>query len=304
MGSVNRNPSAKRRLAKSRPPLAVGKKTPGKRVRKYAISLPFSRGLIISLRKFTTDKSRRSKRKRQLVIGLNVYLIREVAFELTRPKKRKTAALAARRPGLSQLPLKTAAACLLIIAGIVSSLFFGTHLQKPVDFTIKSNSAKVLAAPQTASKVLPKSIPIRLQIPKIGVDTQLSQVGLQANGQMQMPWDIETASWYKYSPTPGELGPAVIVGHLDGANYANMAGVFYRLHELSPGDQIMVTRTDGTVATFKVLYLKQVPQNNFPTSEIYGNINYAGIRLITCGGTFDSGTGHYNQNTVVYGALE
>jgi hypothetical protein len=49
---------------------------------------------------------------------------------------------------------------------------------------------------------------------------------------MEMPWDIGTAAWYKYSPTPGEIGPSVIVGHLDGANYANMAGIFYRLREL------------------------------------------------------------------------
>lgn len=301
MNSVKR--SSKRRPAKSRPPLASAKKRSG-RVRKYILNLPFSYGLIISLRKFTTNKNRRSKRKRQLVVNFDIFHIREVAFELTGPKKKKSGRSLDWRAGFKQVPLKTVAAIALIIAGIISSLFFGTHIQKPVDFTIKPSSVKVLAAPQTTGKVLPKSIPTRLQIPKIGVDTQLSQVGLQPNGQMQMPWDIETASWYKYSPTPGELGPSVIVGHLDGANYANMAGVFYRLHELSPGDQFMVTRADGTVATFKVLYLKQVSQNNFPTKEIYGNINYAGIRLITCGGTFDSSTGHYNQNTVVYGALE
>jgi sortase (surface protein transpeptidase) len=301
MNSVKK--SSKRRLVKNRSPLASVKGRSG-RVRKYALTLPLAYGLIISLRKFTTDKKRRSKQKRQLVVNLNISHIREVAFELTGPKKKKSGRSPDWSSVFKQVPFKTAAASALIFVGIISSLFFGTHLQKPVDFTIRPSSVKVLAEPHITGKVLPKSTPTRLQIPKIGVNTQLSQVGLQANGQMQMPWDIETASWYRYSPTPGELGPSVIVGHLDGANYANMAGVFYRLHELVPGDRIMVTRDDGSVAAFKVLYLKQVPQNNFPTREIYGNINYAGLRLITCGGTFDSSTGHYNQNTVVYAALE
>lgn len=304
MSSAKRDAVSKRRLAKGRSPLAAVKNSRGRKVRKYSLNLPFSRSLIISLRKFTTNKNRRSKRKRQLVFALNILYVREVALELTGPKKKKARRSPDWRLGFKQTRIKTAVACALLIAGMVSSLFFGTHLQKAADFTIRPSSTKALTAPHTVGKVLSRSIPTRLQIPKIGVNTQLSQVGLQANGQMQMPWDIETASWYKYSPTPGEVGPSVIVGHLDGANYANMAGVFYRLHELSPGDQILVTRTDGTVATFKVLYLKQVPQNDFPTQEIYGNINYAGIRLITCGGTFDSNTGHYNQNTVVYGALE
>jgi len=151
---------------------------------------------------------------------------------------------------------------------------------------------------------MPKSLPVRLVIPKIGLDTQLGQVGLQANGAIQMPWDIEAAAWYRYSPTPGELGPSIIVGHLDGADYADMTGVFWRLHELMPGDKIEVDRADGSDAIFKVIGLKQVPQNDFPTKEVYGNINYAGIRLITCGGAFNSSANHYTDNTIVYGALE
>lgn len=298
MNSVKSSSRTNKRPAKNRPFV-----TPARRVQKFSLGLPFSKRLIISLRRFRTNKGRRSKLKHQLVIPISFLRIREIAFELKASKQQKPKKSVPK--SFIRLPIKTAAAYLLILIGIAAGIFFGTHLQKPAEFTIESEQAKVVAvSPQTAKEVLTKSLPLRLQVPKIGIDTQLSQVGLQADGQMEMPWDIETAAWYKYSPTPGELGPSVIVGHLDGANYANMTGVFYRLHELSPGDKIMITRTDGTVAVFKILYLKQVPQNDFPTQEIYGNINYAGIRLITCGGTFDSSTGHYNQNTVVYGALD
>jgi sortase (surface protein transpeptidase) len=106
--------------------------------------------------------------------------------------------------------------------------------------------------------------------------------------------------WYKYSPTPGELGPAIIVGHVD--SYKGIS-VFWRLRELVPGDTIDITRADGSVAKFQVNSLQQFDQTNFPTQAIYGDINYAGLRLITCGGTFNRKTGHYDHNMVVFASL-
>jgi sortase (surface protein transpeptidase) len=297
MASAKKNTSLSRRP--NRPPAA-------RRVRKFTVHFPLSRDLTIALRKFKTSKARRSKKQRQFVLQVDLLTFREIAIAYSRaPRRRKKAISAGSFNRFAWPRPRTALPIALIAAGIVSSIIFGLQLQKPASFNIApSHAKKVLAAPAVTAKVMPKSIPARLRIPKIGVDTGLSQVGLQSDGSMEMPWDIGTAAWYKYSPTPGEIGPSVIVGHLDGANFANMAGIFYRLRELAPGDEFSVTRSDGTVAVFKVLSLKQVPQNNFPTQEIYGNINYAGIRLITCGGSFDQAAGHYTDNTVVFAALE
>lgn len=289
----------RRRPNKKRPSSAVALKNSARRVHKYSVPLPFNKRTVISLRKFKTNPARRSRRFRQWVIDIELGMVREIAIAV-HGKPRRPAV----KKGLNYASLRTALAVFLIVAGVASAAFSVTNLHKHVSINIPAAATKALAAPYDPTKVLPASAPVRVQIPKISVDSSLEQVGLQANGQMEMPWDITVAAWYKYSPTPGQLGPSVIVGHLDGANYANMAGVFYRLRELVPGDQVMVTRADGTVATFKVLYLKQVSQSNFPTKEVYGNINYAGIRLITCGGTFDTSTGHYDDNTVVFGALE
>ena len=79
--------------------------------------------------------------------------------------------------------------------------------------------------------------------------------------------------------------------------------VFWRLRELVPGDTFEIDRADGSTAKFKVDAVKQVPQSNFPTEEVYGNIDFAGIRLITCGGTFNRTTRHYSDNTIVFGSL-
>jgi sortase (surface protein transpeptidase) len=250
---------------------------------KFSYNLPFSRRLEISIRKFRTSPARRSKKFRQFIIYVNISQIREIAIAYhKRPGRRSPYRLSPVR-----FSPRTALAGMLLVAGAGLAIFFGAHLQKPAHFDITPSSKARALAPASA-KSMPASVPTRLQIPKIGIDTDLSQVGLQANGSMEMPWDIGTAAWYKYSPTPGQMGPSVIVGHLDGANYANMTGIFYRLRELAPGDEFSISRADGSVANFKVIYLKNVSQTNFPTQEIYGNIKYAGVRLITCGGTFDS----------------
>ena len=112
-----------------------------------------------------------------------------------------------------------------------------------------------------------------------------------------MPERYDIAAWYDGSPTPGERGPSVIVGHVD--TYRGPA-VFFYLKELQPGQKLYIDREDGSRVTFKVDRMILVDQDAFPTQEVYGNIDYAGLRLITCGGAFNPATGHYLQNTVIF----
>lgn len=158
------------------------------------------------------------------------------------------------------------------------------------------------ATPATSGPILPASVPVSLQVPQIGLNTALVPLGQAANGEMDVPGGQpgDPGGWYKYSPTPGQLGPAVILGHVN--NLASPEGLFYRLHEMKPGEQFSVTRTDHTVAVFRVDKLALVKKATFPTLAVYGNTNRAEIRLITCGG-FDPATGEYTENTVVYGHL-
>lgn len=145
-----------------------------------------------------------------------------------------------------------------------------------------------------------RSIPTRLEVPDAKVDTNLIQLGLNEDGSLETPSDYDVAGWYKYSPTPGEIGPAVITGHVD--NYLGPA-VFFYLKELQVGQVIKVTREDGSTVNFKVDRVELFSQNAFPTDEVYGNIDYPGLRLITCGGTYNAITGHYSDNVVVYATV-
>ena len=146
---------------------------------------------------------------------------------------------------------------------------------------------------------LAKSSPVRLQIGAIGVDSTLMDLGLRADGSMGVPPDAFPAGWYTGGPTPGELGPAIIAGHVDW----NGQGVFYRLRDLKPGDQVTITRTDGSKPVFRVTRVSQFPKDQFPTKLVYGNIDHAGLRLITCGGSYNSRTRHYEDNLVAFADL-
>jgi len=143
--------------------------------------------------------------------------------------------------------------------------------------------------------------PDRLQIPALGVSTTVVGLGLNADGGLQVPGNFSQAGWYRASPTPGALGPAVVVGHVDSA--ASGPAVFYRLADLRPGDGISIQRADGSAAVFTVTGVREYPKDHFPTGLVYANTSDAALRLITCGGGFDAGSGHYRDNIVVFATL-
>ena len=143
--------------------------------------------------------------------------------------------------------------------------------------------------------------PVSLTIPLIGVSTKLIRLGLASDGSLQVPpiTDTAVAGWYTGSPRPGAIGSAIIVGHID---TVHGPAVFDRLSELRKGDQVYVRRADGTLVKFLVTAVQQYLKNQFPTQAVYGPTPDAELRLITCGGVFDTATGHYLSNIVVYAA--
>ncbi|XVQ08836.1 class F sortase [Spirillospora sp. CA-255316] len=148
-----------------------------------------------------------------------------------------------------------------------------------------------------------ESLPKTIKIAKIGVSAPVSQIGLRPDGRIEEPplSRPNLTGWYKEGVTPGEAGPSVILGHVD-AN--KKAAVFYRLKELKAGDLIQVVRQDGSTATFAVQRLQSVDKEAFPHRKVFGEeIDYSSLRLVTCGGAFDAGTGHYKENLIAFAKL-
>lgn len=167
-------------------------------------------------------------------------------------------------------------------------------------------AAATTAAPPPPAAVpvapLGKSTPTRIRIPSIGVDAPLKSVGVEKTGEIEVPplSQPQIGGWYRLGPTPGEMGPAVILGHV---NTVRGPAVFSRLRELRRGDTIAVARADGSTAVFTVDGAEQASKNRFPTKRVYGHVDSPSLRLITCGGVFNPSTHSYTDNIIVYASL-
>jgi hypothetical protein len=151
---------------------------------------------------------------------------------------------------------------------------------------------------QITGLVLPESEPVTVSIPKIGVRSTLAHLGLDEHGKMKLPPPAR-AGWFSRGAAPGALGPAVITGHV---TWHRAPAVFYRLGTLQRGDQVRVTRKDGKTAVFTVTRVTQFSKSKFPSEMVYGDIDHAGLRLITCGGTWDGNK--YLDNVIVFAKLK
>jgi len=159
-------------------------------------------------------------------------------------------------------------------------------------------------APDPASVAAPltASTPMRIEIPAIGINAPVTRLDLNADGTVQVPplSNHNLAGWYDRSVMPGARGTSVILGHVD--DYAG-ASVFFGIKNLRKGDAVYVVRADGETATFAVDGVQKAAKTNFPTSDVYGNVPYPALRLVTCGGPFNAKTGEYLDSIVVYAHL-
>lgn len=142
--------------------------------------------------------------------------------------------------------------------------------------------------------------PARIEIPDIGVSSGLQRLGRDPTGAIEVPHAWGQAGWYAPGVKPGQVGPAVILGHVDSRKGP---AVFFRLRELERGDEILVTRDDGSRLTFVVDRVERHAKTRFPTDDVYLSTLEPTLRLVTCDGTFDRTTGHYRDNLVVFADL-
>jgi len=142
-----------------------------------------------------------------------------------------------------------------------------------------------------------RSRPVRITIPAIDVNASVVELGLNANGTVQVPASWYVTGWYKYGPTPGQKGSAVILGHVDSTSGP---AVFFELSKLRPGNRINVTLASGVTVHFSVIGLREYSKTALPDKLIYGTRSYDALQLVTCGGLFDSQTHHYLSNIVVF----
>ena len=197
-------------------------------------------------------------------------------------------------------------AVILIAAGLALAFVLTQRIRFTPDTSMTvppGVSASVPTQPASRSaRALPWSIPERVVIPAIGVNAPVTEVGLNKDGTVQTPplGNQNLAGWYRFSVTPGQAGSSVIVGHVD--SYTGPS-VFLDLKNLHKGDVVKVKLADGRTVAFAVDGVQVASKTSFPTRAVFGNTKFPSLRLVTCGGPFDYGTGHYLDNIVVYAHL-
>ena len=195
--------------------------------------------------------------------------------------------------------LPTAAA---LVAGLLIGYFVFSGSDDASASPVVGAPTTSAAAPQVVTS-LTRAEPVQVDVPAIGVSSSLVDLGLNADGTLEVPADFSKAGWFTGGNFPGDPQgpPALIAGHVD--DYTGPA-VFYRLDELAVGDEVQVIRADNTVAVFTVTDSDQYPKDAFPADQVYAPVGDSELVLITCTGDFDRGARSYRDNLVVRATLD
>jgi sortase (surface protein transpeptidase) len=205
-----------------------------------------------------------------------------------------------------QSKISLALPSILIVIGLVTLLLFITSQESAPKTSRQlagSTNATQRSEHNTVNVIdnfLSFSQPTHISIPDIEVTSSLLILGKNPDGTIEVPSGdkFNKAAWYKHSPAPGQIGAAIIEGHLD---YENRGpAVFFRLADLTVGDEIKVRRADNKEVVFNVTKVATYAKDDFPTSEVYAVHDKVALRLITCGGEFNGRNGEYEDNTIVF----
>jgi LPXTG-site transpeptidase (sortase) family protein len=215
-----------------------------------------------------------------------------------RPAHRRTRRDRAGSADLRRRRWRTGTLTVLVVVGLGT---VGLGLQAPAEPPSPGAGQRgSLEGTGERGPAMPRSEPVRLDVPAVGIRTRLVTLGLEPDGTLEVPSEPMRAGWYTGSPTPGQRGPSVVAGHVDSETGP---AVFYRLGDLATGARIEVTREDGSVARFRVTAVRAYAKADFPSRTVYGNTDRATLRLITCS-DWNADTEEYDGNIVVFAELD
>jgi len=187
---------------------------------------------------------------------------------------------------------------LIALIAVGAAGVFALTLSHALFYAPDDTGLPALNASSTPIVAETASTPMRLQIPSLSIDAHVQSVGVNAKGNMAVPSNFTDVAWYKYGPVPGQLGSAVIDGHVD--NALSLAGVFKHLGDMKVGDDVFVVAKDGTRHHFVVTDIAIYPYTDGPVERIFGAKDAAHLNLVTCAGTWLKGGQTYNERLVVY----
>ena len=115
---------------------------------------------------------------------------------------------------------------------------------------------------------------------------------------MDAPPNLSDVGWYELGTRPGDIGSAVIDGHLG----VGEPGVFIDLHKLQKGDDFTVLDDKGQTITFVVRETKTYKPDDHP-SEVFTSSEGRHLNLITCTGDWDKRIHGMSNRLVIFADL-
>ena len=188
----------------------------------------------------------------------------------------------------------------LAAAGVFALTLVRSVAYSPEMPPVATSSVSSDITPQLFT-VASSSLPSRLIIPSLNINANIQYVGVNAKGNMMAPDNFTDVSWYKYGAVPGNVGSAVLAGHVD--NGLGLDGVFKHLTDLKVNDDVYIEERDGTKLHFKVSDIEVYPYNSVPTNTLFAQNDAARLNLITCDGSWVSGQDTYDHRIVIYTRL-
>ncbi|RBY84045.1 class F sortase [Blastococcus sp. TF02A-30] len=172
----------------------------------------------------------------------------------------------------------------------------------PVERALPEPSPTAGAAPVPTRSALPPTAepapaPARIAVPALGIDAPVDAVGVAADGQMELPEDVSRVGWYRFGPTPGAAGSAVLAGHVDDAEQG--LGALAPIADAEVGAEVVVTEAAGTVTRWRVVSREVITKQVLPVDRIFAREGAPRLTLVTCGGPFQPELRSYRDNVVV-----
>ena len=190
---------------------------------------------------------------------------------------------------------------LAALGAVVGASLAAREAQRSAEPIVLSAPKRTASADAVRTRVRRQMpIPVRISIPKIGVDARVIPLGLNRDRTVEVPNRFADAGWFRPGPEPGERGAAVILGHLDSRRGP---AVFFQLHLLRAGDLIKVRLRDGSTVRFVAKAMERVRKNRFPTKRVYVHSGPPSLRLVTCAGPLNWSTGRHADNYIVYASM-
>jgi LPXTG-site transpeptidase (sortase) family protein len=137
---------------------------------------------------------------------------------------------------------------------------------------------------------------IQVEIPKLGIKTNVTGIPQAKDGTWDVTWLWNQAGWLQGTAYPATTGNSAITGHVYLPN--GEPGIFVDLHTLSYGDKITL-RAYGQKFTYEVRENKAVKPADV---SVLNRINGTWITLITCQG-YNEASNSYASRVAVQAVL-